>query len=74
MQRFGVDLHNLGGVLEVFFDEFGRDANDVLALPVLDQPQRLQRRNDVLRLHHNRSVSKHTSQRMNCDEPPSHRP
>ena len=35
------------GRLDVLLDQFGRDADDVLALPVLDHVHRLQRRHDV---------------------------
>ncbi len=52
MEALGVDHSgvSLGGDLEVLLDDLGRDRDDVLALPVLDQIERLQRADDVLRL------------------------
>ena len=37
-------------VLEMVFDHLGRDTDDMLSLPVLDQIERLQRRDDIVRL------------------------
>jgi len=49
VEIFGVNAHRLlGGLLEVLFDDFWCDADDVLALPVFDEIQRLQGTDDVL--------------------------
>lgn len=49
MQRFGIDFARLlRGAFEVLFNDFRSDGDNVLALPVLDQTQRLQCADNVL--------------------------
>jgi len=49
VEVFRVDAHGLFCcLLEMFFDDFGSDADDVLAFPIFDEVEGLQRADDIL--------------------------